>query len=94
MKLEGLFYETYLLIYLAEGLARNDACLLRALGVDAAKIGLVVEQARCLLADRAQGLDNGVADCRLENAVALTFKFALYLVNALAGDCGLDVHEV
>ncbi len=94
MKSEGLFYETYLLIYLAKGLARDDACLLRALGVDAAKVGLVVEQARCLLADRAQSLDDRVADRRLENAVALTFKFALYLVNALAGDCGIDVHEV
>ena len=80
MKLEGLFYETYLLIYLAEGLARNDACLLRALGVDAAKIGLVVEQARCLLADRAQGLDDRVAD-RLSLIHILRGAASEYLAN-------------
>ena len=83
-----------LLVDLTKGLVGNVGGLLRSLSVYGIEITLVRDQALCFLADRSEGIYHCLTDSGLEDAIAPAFKLLLDLLERLAGDRGIDVHEV
>ena len=92
--LKRFLHEADALIHLPQGLAGDIAGLLGALGVDLLEIGLVRQHPLGLLPHGAESLDHGLAHGGLKHAVALALKFLLNLREALAGDGGIDAHQI
>ena len=86
--------ESDLLVNLPKGLVGYVGSLFGPLQVHIVEVSLVLHQAFGFFADGAEGLHHGFADGGLEDAIPLSGEFRLDFGDGLAGEGGIDVHQV